>query len=181
MSNEAIQKFSPSTQKLSRREKEVLSPAQKAMLGAINKSRMVQAWGMLGIADAKPVADVWIEQFNRRDIDVRLCNILLDRAIDRRTNELAEGRTPPSLGVDLILSTYQAYKQEIHDKHERLKSEISNIRNTMAYVDGGGLSAETAAARLRISMPFMQSAKLLLDNLVETERTFLSDHFLDTQ
>lgn len=180
MVNEAIQKYSPSTQKLSRREKEVLSPEQKAVLGAINKSRMVQAWGMLGIADAKPVADVWIEQFERRNVDVRLCNALLDRAIDRRVSELAEGRTPPPLGVDLILSTYHAYKQEVYDKHARLKSEIANIRNTMVYVDSGGLSAETAAAKLRIHMPFMQGARLLLDNLVEKERTFLSDHFLGT-
>lgn len=75
---------------------------------------------MINPKDAEPVMAVWLEQLDRRNIDPRLYETLLNRAVDRRTKCLQEGAQPPALTVELFLAEFELYRKEVKQQYTSL-------------------------------------------------------------
>lgn len=95
-----------------------IPPEQHAALFAvINKSRMLNGWGMSTPGELDQQIRTWAEQFNRHDIPIRAYAELYNRAFDVRIEKMTKSGDGPAMDATLLISQWigeHGLKAEMH-------------------------------------------------------------------
>lgn len=146
MDEQLIQKRSEAIEKVSARR--TVTPQDAALAKMVVKVRQVQGWNLQTAGDAKLMASAWKEQLDRKGVDHRLYDELINMAIDHRTRQIGKGRAPTPLTVELMLACFEAYKTDVYNKRRQTQQIYNNIRSVVERVKAGVLHSEIAMAHL---------------------------------
>lgn len=130
------------------------------------RSRQVQGWGLQPAADARLTASVWEEQLDRRGVDHRLYNKLVDMAVDYRTAQIGRGQQPTPLTVELMLACFEHYKQRTYEEYKQLKVVLDAVKGTQEMVANGFKSKELGLVDLLSVTDIPDHVELDFDDLV---------------
>lgn len=173
---------------ITRRYRQDVSPQMKAVLGAINKIKLTLGGSVMEKRDALPMAEVWKEMLDRKGVHMSLYNVLVNMAVEHRVFEIANGRQPPYLNVELMLAMFELYKKKKYEEWRTLKLQLSHIGDTVYAVETGSLDITEALKRIGHYNGFPVEASSfeeltagMMAKLQVKIASFLKDNYLEEQ
>ena len=126
-----------------------VSKEDASLVQALVKSRLVQGWNLQSKEDAKLTASIWKEQLDRHKICPVLYPKLVDLAVDYRSKEIAQGKHPTPLTVELMIACYHQYRLLKLEELERINANIEYYRSLRHRYHQKDISLEAAVKSAR--------------------------------
>lgn len=107
---------------------------------------------MLSPKEVIPLAAVWDEQLERKNVPESLFDELANKAVDHRLSFIRRGEQAPTISIELILAMFLEYEaevsRELHSAENRYRSESEYLeRLTEAKNDPAEMESSVNAAK----------------------------------